>query len=125
MVKYGREPCQVILNPLLCKPKHFCRASSRYPRVGQHRLGNLPRSIGQAVRQQENLSCFLDSFLTSFLTSLLTSRFVFFGSFLTSLSRFFGSLAPDGMDNRPVPHVDRCLRQNCPRTVVRIAQGKW
>ena len=103
MVKYGREPCQVILNPLLCKPKHFCRASSRYPRVGQHRLGNLPRSIGQTVRQQENLSCFL--------TSLLTSRFAFFGSFLTSLSRFFGSLTPDGMHNRPVSHVDRCLRQ--------------
>ena len=96
MVKYGREPYQVILNPLLCKPKHFCRASSRYPRVGQHRLGNLPRSIGQAVRQQENLSCFPDSFLTSL---------------LTSLSRFFGSLAPDGMDDRPVSHVNRCLRK--------------
>ena len=86
MVKHGREPCQVILNPLLRKPRHFCRASSRHPRVGQHRLGNLPRSIGQAIRQQENLSCFLDSFLTSRLV-------------------FFGSLATDGMDDRPVSHV--------------------
>ena len=91
MVKHGREPCQVILDPLLRKPKHFRRAPSRYPRVGQHRLGNLPRSVGQAVWQQENLFCFL----ASFLTSLLTSRFTFFGSFLTSLSRFFGSLTPD------------------------------
>ena len=78
----GGDPCQVILNPLLRKPRHFCRASSRYPRIGQHRLGNLSRSIGQAIRQQENLSCFL------------TSRLV-----------FFGSLAPDGMDDRPVSHA--------------------
>ena len=35
----------------------------------------------------------------------------FFGSFLTSLSRFFGSLTPNSMDDRPVSHVDRCLRQ--------------
>ena len=82
----GGAPCQVILNPLLRKPRHFCRAYSRHPRVGQHRLSNLPRSIGQAIRQQENLSCFL--------TSFLTSRLV-----------FFGCLATDGMDDRPVSHV--------------------
>ena len=39
------------------------------------------------------------------------SRFGFFGSFLTSLYRFFGSLTPDGMNDRPVSHVDRRLRQ--------------
>ena len=82
----GGDPCQVMLNPLLRKPRHFCRASSRYPRIGQHRLGNLPRSIGQAIRQQENLSYFLDSFLTSRLV-------------------FFGCLATDGMDDRPVSQV--------------------
>ena len=95
MVKHGREPCQVILNPLLRKPRHFCRASSRHPRVGQHRLGNLPRSIGQAIRQQENLSCFLDSFLTSRLV-------------------FFGSLATDGMDDRPVSHAGTKLATDQP-----------